>query len=126
MRKFAAVVVLGALAWSGCGDAENAASSPSAQARRGRQLSNTNGCASCHGTEGQGGVGPTWIGLAGSERELDDGSVVVADEDYLLRAILEPEAEVVPGWSVRMPTNGLTRDQALDIVAYIESLDDET
>jgi cytochrome c oxidase subunit 2 len=96
----------------------------SEQAARGRQTSISNGCASCHGTDGQGGVGPSWVGLAGSEFELADGSTMVADDAYLLRSILDPAAEIVPGYSVNMPQNALTEDQALDIVAYIDELAD--
>lgn len=106
-----------------CGDTDT--SGLSEQAARGKQTSVSNGCASCHGTDGQGGVGPTWIGLAGSEVTLDDGTVVTADQAYLLRAILDPMAEIVPGFSVNMPTNGLSEEQALDVVAFIESLADD-
>lgn len=91
-------------------------------AQRGKTTMNDNGCASCHGTNGQGGVGPPFVGLAGSVVELDDGSTVVADEAYLLRAILEPDAEVVAGYSIQMPMNGLSEAQAADIVTYIQEL----
>lgn len=99
-------------------------------AARGRTLANSSGCASCHGSDGQGGVGPGWIGLADSEVLLADGSVVIADDDYLLRSILDPAAEssVRPDgepFELRMPTNGLTAEQATDVVAYIRSLTDD-
>ena len=45
--------------------------------------------------------------------------VVVYD---LVRAILEPDAEVVAGYAVAMPTNGLNEEQAADIVQYIVEL----
>lgn len=88
----------------------------------GKDTANANGCASCHGANGQGGVGPGWIDLAGSERELTDGTTVIADDDYLLRAILEPEAEVVVGYDILMPTNGLSEAEAATIVQYINEL----
>ena len=94
------------------------------QADRGRQLALDNGCASCHGAQGQGGVGPAWTGLAGSEVELTDGSTVVADDAYLRRAILQPDAEEVAGYTIKMPSNGLSEAQADDIVAYIDELAD--
>lgn len=91
-------------------------------AERGKNTALSNGCASCHGANGQGGVGPTWVDLAGSNRELKDGSTVVADEAYLIRSILEPNAEEVAGYTIAMPVNGLEEAQAADVVAYIEEL----
>lgn len=82
----------------------------------------SSGCASCHGAQGQGGVGPTWIDLAGSDRELKDGTTVVADEAYLLRSILEPGVEEVVGYTLAMPVNNVSEAEAADIVAYIEEL----
>ena len=88
----------------------------------GKDTSNANGCASCHGANGQGGVGPAWTDLAGSPRELTDGTTVIADDDYLLRAILEPEVEVVVGYTILMPTNGLSDAEAANVVEYIKEL----
>jgi cytochrome c oxidase subunit 2 len=103
-----------------CGD--DADGDLSEAARNGRDLARSNGCAACHGNDGQGGVGPSWVGLAGSEVELEDGTTVIADRDYLYRSIADPDAEVVAGYSLRMPTNGLDDDQIADVVAYIEEL----
>ncbi|MFK7917019.1 MAG: cytochrome c family protein [Ilumatobacter sp.] len=108
-----------AFAASACG---SEASEFSDTAQRGKITANANGCASCHGAQGQGGVGPTWVGLAGAERELADGTTVVADDAYLLRSILEPSVEEVIGYNLKMPTNGLSDAQAADIVAYIKEL----
>lgn len=111
----ALVVGLGA-----CGGGDDSGLSELAQ--RGKQVTMANGCASCHGAAGQGGVGPTWIDLAGSERELKDGTTVVADDAYLLRSILEPGADEVVGYTLAMPVNGVSEAQAADVVAYIEEL----
>lgn len=118
-----AVAVAFAIGLGGCGGGD---SELSELAERGKQISLANGCASCHGAQGQGGIGPTWVDLAGSERELKDGTTVVADDDYLIRAILEPDAEVVAGYSLGMPTNGLSEDQAENVVQYIKELSTET
>jgi cytochrome c oxidase subunit 2 len=91
-------------------------------AQRGKSTSTSNGCASCHGSNGQGGVGPGWIDLAGSDRELKDGRTIVADDAYLIRAILDPQAEEVEGYSLKMPTNGVSEAEAQDIIAYIKEL----
>ena len=90
---------------------------------RGRKVSNSNGCASCHGTDGQGGAGPEWVGLAGSDVTLEDGSVVVADDDYLRRAVVDPSAQIVAGYTLKMPENNLGDDEVADVIAYIHDLD---
>lgn len=91
-------------------------------AAEGATLVRTEGCTACHGERGQGGVGPAWVGLHGSEVELDDGSVVMADDAYLARAITDPGAEQVAGYQVVMPENDLDDDQVAAIVAYLKTL----
>jgi len=89
---------------------------------RGRDLVASSGCAACHGADGGGGIGPSWVGLAGSDVELVDGTTVVADESFLRRSILEPEAQFVAGYGVVMPRNGLTPDEVDAVIAFIMSL----
>jgi cytochrome c oxidase subunit II len=104
---------------SSCGGGE---SSLSEQAQRGEDIAREKGCMGCHGANGQGGVGPSWIDLAGSQVELDEGPSVIADDDYLVRSIREPGAEEVAGYSLKMPPNNLNDSQVADIVAYIKEL----
>lgn len=80
------------------------------------------GCIGCHGTKGQGGVGPKWVGLYGSQVRLDDGTTVTADADYLTRAIKDPASQLVAGYNVNMPVNHLTDAEVAVLVAYIQSL----
>jgi mono/diheme cytochrome c family protein len=89
------------------------------EARRGAELADDNGCSACHRS---GAVGPRWDGLYGSTVELDDGTTVVADEAYLIRAITDPGAEIVAGFSVTMPDNDLSDDEVAAIVAYLREL----
>lgn len=116
-------VVVG-LAACGGDDGGDAAPTPSLSAagEAGRQLAADSGCASCHGGDGQGGVGPTWVGLAGSTVELDDDRTLMADTEYLLRAITDPSADEVDGYAVEMPENDLSDEEAAQIVAYIQEL----
>jgi cytochrome c oxidase subunit 2 len=121
-----------ALAAVSCGDdggqadsTPGASEQPASGAANGEQLARSRGCAGCHGADFNGGAGPGWIGLAGSEVELVDGTVVVADSDYLTRAIADPSAEVRADWTLRMPANNLSDAEIADIVAFIETLDDE-
>ena len=65
------------------------------------ELLESYGCTACHSMDGTDGVGPTLQGIYGRERTVTDAGgtrTVVADEDYLRRAILEPEAELVDGY----------------------------
>jgi cytochrome c oxidase subunit 2 len=69
-------------------------------------------------------VGPTWLGLYGSERPLDDGSSVVADEAYLRTSILEPQSQIVEGFDPIMPAayTALSDEELTAIIEYIKSL----
>ena len=90
----------------------------------GEQIARAEGCAGCHGQDFGGAAGPGWTGLAGSEVELADGTTVVADDDYLTRAITDPGAEEAAGFSIDMPANNLTDDEVAAIVEYINTLAD--
>jgi mono/diheme cytochrome c family protein len=119
-----------ALAAVACGDDDGTSSggessgSAATAVERGEQLARSRGCAGCHGQDFGGGAGPDWIGLAGSEVTLTDGSSVVADRDYLVRAIANPSAELVEGYNLKMPANNLSDAEIDDIVAFIQSLAD--
>jgi cytochrome c oxidase subunit II len=109
--------VLSILASCG-GDDEPIADTPEA---RGAQLAGVHGCTSCHGSEGQGGFGPPWQGLADSQVELADGRVVTADDEYLRRAIVDPGADQRAGYNVPMPEIALESQEVEDLIAYIRT-----
>jgi cytochrome c oxidase subunit 2 len=90
----------------------------------GQKQYNDRGCKTCHSIDGTPKVGPTWKGLFGSERKLTDGSSATADENYLRQSILEPNAQVVQGFTPSMPTfQGQLKDTHIDgIIAYIKTL----
>ena len=116
-----AVGVVLAVASTSCGG-DDATAEVSALAQQGRDLATSRGCAACHGDRGQGVVGPPWVGLAGSTVQLEDGRQVVADGAYLRRAILQPDADIVAGYTAAMPEVALTPGEVDAIVAYIEDL----
>lgn len=95
----------------------------SSEARRGADIYTARGCQSCHGAGGSGGIGPALAGIAGTQRELIDGTFVVADTEYLRRSITHPNEEIVAGYSVRMPENNLSDADVDALVAYIEELE---
>ena len=93
-------------------------------AQQGEQLSQNSGCLSCHSVDGSTMVGPTWQGLYGSERQMSDGSMVTADEEYLRTSILDPQSQIVEGFDPIMPAayTGLSDEDLTAIVEYIKSL----
>ena len=119
-----ALAPIGVLTLSACGANDSGAASIelSPVAVEGQSLARSSGCGSCHGPAGQGGVGPAFVGLFGTEVELDDSSVIVADREYLIESIKEPAAKKVAGFRLPMPTNRLTDDDVERIVTYIEEL----
>lgn len=108
---------------SACGGG-GSSSTPASGPDRGKEIAQNSGCASCHGSAFRGGVGPSWVGLAGSEVKLSDGSTVIADDRYLFNAIRDPGAEIVAGFGAQMPRNSLSDEEIGEIVAYIRSLSD--
>jgi cytochrome c oxidase subunit 2 len=71
-----------------------------------------------------GKIGPTWVGLYGSQVELNDGTTVTADETYLREAILDPSAKIISGYTKgSMPGISLTEEEVDSLVAYIKTLE---
>lgn len=92
---------------------------------RGALVVEQNGCFACHSVDGSEGRGPTWLGLYGSQVELSDGTVVTADDDFILESILEPNAAIVAGYPANaMPQFQLTEEELADILAFIQTLED--
>jgi cytochrome c oxidase subunit 2 len=82
-------------------------------------------CQSCHSVDGSDKVGPTFLGLYGSERPLDSGDMAQADEAYIRNSIVNPGAQVVDGYANIMPRilgDTLSEEEIDGLVAYIESL----
>jgi len=123
-----AAVVMALVGLAGCGDGDDAAAPPSTAelspaAREGATLATDLGCNACHSVDGGGSTGPGWVGLAGSEVELEGGQTVVADRAYLEQAIRDPRSQVRAGYANIMPTTyELTDDEVEALIAYIEAL----
>ena len=102
-------------------------------------------CAGCHSIDGSRLVGPSWLGLYGREEELQDGTTVTVDEDYIHNSIINPNSQIVAGFSGgQMPVNyeeqfamqestlgansdAITENDIViieDIIAYIETLEE--
>ena len=93
----------------------------------GTQLFQERGCKACHSIDGTPGLGPTLKGLFGKTvTVLTDGKErkLVADEAYLRKSILEPNADIVKGFPPIMPSlKGLLTDQEIDaLFSYLKGL----
>jgi cytochrome c oxidase subunit 2 len=92
---------------------------------KGQKYAQTKGCVACHSIDGRVGVGPSWKGNFGSEREMTDGLKVISDENYLRESIVNPNAKVVKGFAKGvMPSyqGQLTEDQLTALIEYIKTL----
>jgi cytochrome c oxidase subunit 2 len=82
-------------------------------------------CVSCHPAAGP-GLGPPLGGVFGSTVALADGRSVVADDNYLREAIMNPSAKIVRGYSSPslMPTfqGTVSEEQIMQLIAYVKSL----
>jgi cytochrome c oxidase subunit 2 len=100
--------------------AKKAAATPEG---RGQALVAENGCSACHSINGSPGIGPSWLGLSGSQVHLSDGTTVTADDAYIHESIKAPQAKIVAGFETQlMPTFPFTDNQINDIVTYIKTL----
>jgi len=120
VNRYIAAFCVGLLGLASCGGGEPLDLSP--EAAEGRQIANSVGCGACHGDNGQGGLAPAWRGVYQSRVELEGGLTVMATEAYLHRSIIEPQAEIVRGYTTKMPQVDVTDDQIAAIITYIKEL----
>jgi len=94
---------------------------------RGEQLYQTQGCIGCHSLDGTIVVGPSWLNLYGRQEQLDDGTSVIADEDYIRHSILYPGDQIVKGFQNLMPANYgeiLSENDLEDLITFIKTIKD--
>lgn len=106
-------------------DNGGAAGDVEGDAESGEALATSAGCVACHSIDGSAGVGPTWQGLWMHDVTLESGETVTADAEYIRTSILEPNEQIVEGFTPSMPSfDGQLDDQEIaDITAYIASLE---
>lgn len=92
-------------------------------AQKGQKLFQDLACVTCHTPEGN-GRGPTLQGVFGSEIPLSNGTVVVADDNYIRESILKPQVKLVAGYQPQMPTfQGLVNEEGLmALLEYVKSM----
>lgn len=108
----ALVAVVGS---SACGGGDDPAAA-------GEEVAREVGCMACHDSGTSTRIGPGWGGTWGDEIELEDGRVVVVDEEYLRRSITDPTADVRAGFPASMPRIPLTDEEVDQVVAYLRQV----
>jgi cytochrome c oxidase subunit 2 len=80
-------------------------------------------CANCH-KEQDSLRAPTLYNLPGRYRNLQNGTTVIADDNYIRKAIRVPDENVLQGYSPTMPSykDNLDEQQIHDLIMYIKSL----
>lgn len=87
-----------------------------------------NGCIGCHSQDGSILVGPSYKGIVGRKvKVMANGTLkeIISDEAYLKRSIIEPDAEVVDGFSAGMMSSykGIVSDSDMDVlIQYFKGL----
>jgi mono/diheme cytochrome c family protein len=95
---------------------------------QGKTLYTRDNCAGCHSLSGTAGAGPSFKGLAGGTTTLDDGTTVAVDDAYLERAIADPDAQIVKGYTAGLMGPAIASfdlgqkpDDIRALVAFIKS-----
>ena len=105
--------------------AEQLAPSERSGAELGAEIAQLQGCIGCHSTDGSQLVGPTWLGLYGSEEALEDGTNVPVDDAYITKSILDPASQITEGFPNVMPAtyqDTLSEEDIDALIEYIKSL----
>ena len=87
---------------------------------RGKALLEEEGCTSCH-QNGNAYRAPILEKLVGREVKLQSGETTIADRDYILRSILNPNSQVVFGYQGVMPAYS-DRFSEEEIDAFVEAM----
>ncbi|MCA9303794.1 MAG: cytochrome c oxidase subunit II [Phycisphaerales bacterium] len=99
----------------------------------GEKIWNAN-CKICHTIDGTKNTGPTWSHATvdgveygyGYDVQLTDGSTHPRDDNYYRQSILDPNAQVVNGFTAAMPSFSaqLSEDDIFNVIAFIKTLSD--
>jgi cytochrome c oxidase subunit 2 len=99
-------------------------------ADQGYEVLRRNGCNACHSSDGSKLVGPSYLGSWGTTRTVTTGREqreVLADEEYIIRSIYDPNADVVDGFNkgLMLSYEGMvTEDEVKLIIEYLKALNE--
>ena len=94
----------------------------------GYQVLDKNGCVACHSIDGSKSVGPTFKGLFGSNVEIATNGTdhkITADNSYIKSSILEPNKDIVKGFTpnIMQSYKGIITDKDIQLVVeYLKTL----
>jgi cytochrome c oxidase subunit II len=114
--------------WYASGPAKMDSTAAAVPGAAGKMLTEQKGCIACHSSDGTKIVGPSYKGIFGHKTTVETNGKdreVTVDENYLKKAILEPNADVVKGFPKgSMPDykTQLTDEQVGQIIEYIKTL----
>lgn len=126
-KMLATVKVLSADDWAAW-KAQAKGPKPASLVDYGKLLYQERGCFACHSIDGSKGIAPTLKGVWGTQENLEGGSSVLVDENYVRESIEVPDAKIVKGYanSAKMPPfkGMLTEEELNALIAFIKSLKD--
>jgi len=94
----------------------------------GLKLLRGTGCLACHSLDGVKLVGPSFAGLYGSQRTVNEGNAqktVTADEAYITSSIYDPNLQIVDGYARNLMQSYrelLTAEQIGIITEYLKTI----
>jgi len=92
---------------------------------KGLKLMQVKGCLGCHTTDGTKKIGPTFKGIFGrKDTVVTDGKehVIIVDDAFLRKAVLQPGADLVKGYPKIMPKLPVTPEELDSIIAALKEL----
>ena len=116
--------------WYADTSAVKAVDEAAAPGSEGLSLVITNGCNACHSSDGSKIIGPSFLKLFGEQQVvIKEGKEVAltADEEYIKRAIIDPNIEIVKGYprDLMQSYKGVLTDQDIAlIIEYLKSLNE--
>ncbi|RAP31999.1 cytochrome c oxidase subunit II [Candidatus Marinamargulisbacteria bacterium SCGC AG-414-C22] len=92
-------------------------------AQIGKKLYKKHSCNTCHSIDGSVVIGPSWLGLYGSERHFTNAESLIADENYIRESILYPSKKVVEGYrDVMNSYAGMKEEDLIALIEYMKTL----
>ncbi len=89
-----------------------------------------NACLTCHSLDGSKLIGPTFRGIYGKTEtvitETGEEKTITVDDDYLVRSIYQPNAEIVKGYNKGLMIsyeNTIDEESVNQIIDYIKTLE---
>ncbi len=125
-QMLAKLVVVSEDAYATWIDQQKAADQDTPLPELGKKLYTKLGCVACHSTDGSIKLAPSFKGIYGKKEELNDGTFVTVNDDYIRQSILTPQKQVAKGYPPIMPTfQGRVSERDISgLVAFIKSLKD--